>query len=258
MKIATYNVNGMRSAIKDGVLDWIVENDIDVVCVQETKTHPGSLPLLLLNSIGYKHHWHPAKRKGYSGVATFSKVEPTKVYKGIGLEDYDVEGRVIRTDFDDITIFNCYFPNGGSGAPRQAYKMRFLNDFQNCIERLLEERPNVIVVGDYNIAHKKIDIFNSARNNGKSGFMPEEREWFDGWLNCGFVDSFRQLHPEEVSYTWWRTTQFARESNMGWRLDYQCVSDALAHRVKSVSHDHTAFHSDHCPVILDLDVPATG
>lgn len=254
MKIVTYNVNGVRSAIEKGLVEWIEENDFDVVCLQETKSHPGNVPVLLIESIGYKHHWHSARRKGYSGVATFSKVEPTKIYKGLGLEEYDNEGRVIRTDFGDLTILNCYFPNGGSGPERQAFKMQFLDDFLHWVEQLREERENVIVVGDYNIAHTRIDINDPVRNKNSSGFKPEERDWMTRWFESGFVDAFRSLHPDEVSYTWWRTTQFARKTNKGWRLDYQSVADSIADNIQSATHMHDALHSDHCPVLLEIDL----
>ena len=252
MKIVSYNVNGIRSAFRKGLLEWIEDNDFDVVCVQETKSQPDAAPTMLLESLGYRHFWHPAERKGYSGVATICKRQPDKVYEGIGIPKYDQEGRVLRTDFGDITIINCYFPNGGQGAERQAFKLQFLDDFQHWIEPLLEERPNMIVLGDYNIAHQKIDINSPQRNKAKSGFLPEEREWFSSWLDSGFVDSFRHLHPDEVSYTWWRVTQFARKTNKGWRLDYQCVSDELASRIQTAEHMHDAQHSDHCPVLLEL------
>ena len=151
IKIVTYNVNGVRSAIKKGLLEWIEENDFDIVCLQETKAHRGSVPTLLIDSLGYKHCWHSAQRKGYSGVATFSKQTPTKIYRGLGIEKYDLEGRVIRTDFDGWTLLNCYFPNGGSGPERHTYKMKFLDDFFYWVQNLREEHPNVVVVGDYNI-----------------------------------------------------------------------------------------------------------
>ena len=254
MKIVSYNVNGVRSAIEKGLVDWIDENQFDVVCLQETKAHSGSVPVLLIESLGYHHHWHSAKRKGYSGVATFTKTKPTKVYKGMGIEKYDDEGRVIRTDLGDLTISNCYFPNGGSGPERQRFKMTFLDDFFYWVENLREERPNIIVVGDYNIAHQKIDINDPVRNKNSSGFKPEERAWMTQWFESGFVDAFRKLSPDEVSYTWWRTTQFARKTNKGWRLDYQSVSDAIEHGIESVTHMHDAHHSDHCPVELVINL----
>ena len=254
MKIVSYNVNGVRSALEKGLVDWIDEHQFDVVCLQETKAHSGSVPVLLIESLGYHHHWHSAKRKGYSGVATFTKEKPTKVYKGLGIPKYDDEGRVIRTDLGDLTILNCYFPNGGSGPERQQFKMSFLDDFLHWVENLREERPNVIVVGDYNIAHQKIDINDPIRNKNSSGFKPEERAWMTQWFESGFVDAFRKLHPDEVSYTWWRTTQFARKTNKGWRLDYQSVSDTIEHGIESVTHMHDAYHSDHCPVELVIEI----
>jgi len=226
MKIVSYNVNGVRSALEKGLCDWIEENQFDVVCLQETKAHSGSVPVLLIESLGYHHHWHSAKRKGYSGGATFTKLKPSKVCKGLGGEKYDNEGRVIRTDLGELTILNCYFPNGGSGPERQKYKMDFLDDFLHWVDNLRQERPNIIVVGDYNIAHQKIDINDPVGNKNSSGFKPEERAWMT-----------------------------ARKTNKGWRLDYQSVSDSIEHGIKSVTHMHDAHHSDHCPVelVIDLD-----
>jgi exodeoxyribonuclease-3 len=254
MKIVTYNVNGIRSAIEKGLVDWIADHGFDIVCLQEVKAHRGSVPMLLFDAIGYQSCWHSAQRKGYSGVATFSKTAPTRTFQGLGIEKYDLEGRVIRTDFGELTILNCYFPNGGSGPERQAYKMDFLRDFQTSVENLLEERPNIIVVGDYNIAHHDIDINDPVRNRNQSGFLPVERDWMTEWFAGGFVDAFRSCHPTETSYTWWRTTQFARKSNKGWRLDYQSVSDHIADKIVDVTHLHDAFHSDHCPVLLEIDL----
>ena len=203
----------------------------------------------------YQHFWHPAERKGYSGVATFCKRDPDRFFDGIGIRKYDDEGRVQRLDIGDLTIINSYFPNGGRGAERQQFKMQFLDDFQHWVEQLLENRLNIIVLGDFNIAHQNIDINSPQRNHSKSGFLPEERAWFSGWLDSGFVDAFRHYHPNSTSYTWWRVTQDARKSNKGWRLDYQCVSDNLINLVHTVRHMHEAHHSDHCPVFLELKQP---
>lgn len=253
-KIISYNVNGIRSAVRKGLLDWIDEQDADIVCLQETKAGSDAVPTLLIESLGYKHYWHPAHRRGYSGVATFTKVEPAKVFYGFGIDDFTVEGRVLRTDFQDWTLLNVYFPNGGSGEERQTFKMRFLDSFLASVQTLRESRPNVIVVGDYNIAHEKIDLNDPGRNKNTSGFKPEERAWMSDWVESGMIDSFRQLHKIEVSYTWWRVTQAARESNKGWRLDYQCVSDSIAHKITRVDHLHDAMHSDHCPVMMEIDL----
>ena len=255
MKITSYNVNGIRSAIRKGLLEWIEDHDFDIICIQETKSRPDAAPTLLLESLGYHHFWHPAEKKGYSGVATFCKHEPSRVFEGLGIAKYDAEGRVLRTDFGELTLLNCYFPNGGSGPERQRFKMQFLDDFQHWVEQLLEDRPNIIAAGDFNIAHQSIDINSPQRNHSKSGFLPEEREWFSRWLESGFVDAFRHVHPQQTSYTWWRVTQYARKTNKGWRLDYQCVSDNLVPRIESVAHLQQAEHSDHCPVMLKLNWP---
>ena len=252
LKIVSYNINGIRSAIRKGLVDWLDDNDFDIVCFQETKAFQGSVPVLLFESLGYRHYWHSAKRKGYSGVATLTRIPPTKVHQGLGIEKYDCEGRVLRTDFDDWTLFNCYFPNGGSGEERHRYKMEFLDDFFCWLEAFREEQPNIVVVGDYNIAHHKIDIHDPVRNQHKSGFRLEERERLSQWFSTGWVDSFRHLYPDQVSYTWWRQTQFARSVDKGWRLDYQSVTDEMADRIRTVAHLHDAFHSDHCPVVMEL------
>jgi exodeoxyribonuclease-3 len=254
MKIVTYNVNGVRSAIEKGLIEWIEQNDFDVVCLQETKAHSGSVPVLLIESLGYRHHWHSARRKGYSGVATFSKIGPGLIQKGIGTEEVDIEGRVIRTDIGDVTILNCYFPNGGSGPERQSFKMQFLEDFYRWVQDLRRERPNLIVVGDYNIAFQDIDLSTADRKTHTSGFLPEERQWLGKWFSSGFVDAFRRVHPDEVSFTWWPATSYGRPLDKGWRIDYQCVSESIADRIRSVTHMQDAFHSDHCPVLLEIDL----
>ena len=252
MKIVTYNVNGVRSAIEKGLVEWLDQNDFDVVCLQETKAHSGSVPVLLIESLGYRHHWHSAKRKGYSGVATFSKSKPSRIDKGMGIPEFDDEGRVLRTDFGDLTILNCYFPNGGSGPVRQTFKMEFLREFHQWVEALRTERPNLIVVGDYNIAHTNIDVSNPERKDHVSGFLPEERRWMTQWFEAGFVDAFRQLHPTEPSYTWWQASPSGRQLDRGWRLDYQSVSTPIAASIDSAIHLHDVVHSDHCPVLLEI------
>jgi exodeoxyribonuclease-3 len=254
MNIVSYNVNGIRAAIAKGLLDWIDEHPFDIVCVQETKAHSGSVPVLLIESLGYQHHWHSAKRKGYSGVATFSKQRPTLIEKGMGIPEFDDEGRVLRTDFGELTVVNCYFPNGSSRPERQAYKMRFLQTFAAWVEELQHQRPNLIVVGDFNIARQAIDVYQSARHQGSSGFLPEEREWLQRWLDTGFVDAFRKLHPLEISYSWWSNRGSARENNQGWRIDYQAVSQHLGNSIRAVSHLRETIHSDHCPVLLEIDL----
>lgn len=246
--LISYNINGIRAAIEKGLLAWISANDFDVMCFQEIKALEDQLDLSAFAQMGYRWSWHPAEKKGYSGVATFSKQEPTKVVMGMGIERYDAEGRVLRTDFDDWTLLNCYFPSGTSGDERQAVKMDFLADFLNWVKELKAERPNLIVVGDYNIAHNEIDIHDPVRNKKSSGFLPEERSWLTEWFAEGFSDAFRQLHPNKTAYSWWSYRANARINNKGWRIDYQSITEGLRPRLLEAGHLPDALHSDHCPV----------
>ena len=254
MEIVSYNVNGIRAASKKGLVDWLAANPIDILCVQETKAQAEQVDKVPFEELGYTHHWHSAEKKGYSGVATFSKKNPDKVVEGCGIEKYDREGRILRTDFGDWSLLNCYFPSGTSGDERQAFKMEFLDDFYNWIEDLRKERPNLIIVGDYNIAHQEIDIHDPVRNKKSSGFLPEERAWMTKWLNNGFTDVFRTLNPEMVQYSWWSYRAGARARNKGWRIDYQSVSDPLKDKLQAAYQMTDAVHSDHCPVYLKIDL----
>lgn len=255
MKIVSYNVNGIRAAIRKGLPDWLAANDFDIVCVQETKAEPEQVDMQLLEDLGYQHYWHSAtRRKGYSGVLTLTRHTPDRVVAGCGLEVYDCEGRILRTDFGDTTLLNCYFPSGTSGEERQSVKMQFLDDFYRFAEELRQERPHLIVVGDYNIAHQEIDIHDPVRNKRTTGFLPEEREWMSKWFAAGFTDVFRYLNPEKVEYSWWSMRQGARQNNKGWRIDYQSVSDSLRDRLRAARHLSDAVHSDHCPVFLEIDL----
>jgi len=226
-RIISYNINGIRAGIKKGLVDWMKEQDFDIVCFQETKARPEQVETHEFEALGYHHYWHSAEKKGYSGVATFSKREPDDVIIGCGLEKYDREGRILRTDFGDVTLLNCYFPSGSSGDERQGFKMEFLADFFRWIEELKAERPNLIIVGDYNIAHTEIDIHDPVRNKKSSGFLPEERAWLTQWFNSGFTDVYRHLNPEKIQYSWWSYRANARNNNKGWRIDYQSVSAPL-------------------------------
>ncbi len=256
MKIATYNVNGIRAALRKGLGGWAAEQDIDILCLQETKASAEQVDLEDLKLAGYEHAaWHSAtSKKGYSGVLTLSKRAPDTVVEGCNLDVYDCEGRVIRTDHDDLTILNCYFPNGGQGEHRQDYKYRFLDDFLNFVKELQVTRPNLLVVGDYNIAHEEIDLHAPKRNETNTGFLPDERAWMTRWFReTGFVDAFRHLHPEKVAYSWWSYRANARNNNKGWRIDYHSYPEALAHRIKQVEHLNDAMHSDHCPILIELN-----
>lgn len=252
--IVSYNVNGIRAAVKKGFLDFVKEHDFDIVCVQETKAQPEQGPLQELDQMGYHHHWHSAIKKGYSGVATFSKNAPDKVVVGCGIDRFDCEGRILRTDFGELTLLNCYFPSGTSGEERQAFKYEFLDDFYDYINELKKERPKLIIVGDYNIAHTEIDIHNPKGNKNNSGFLPEERAWMTKWFANGFTDAYRYLNPEKVEYSWWSYRANARNNNKGWRIDYQSVSDNLRHQLVKSYHLVDDKHSDHCGVLLQLSL----
>ncbi|NJC26342.1 exodeoxyribonuclease III [Neolewinella antarctica] len=255
MKIATYNVNGIRAALKKGLAEWTAATAPDVLCIQETKAHEEQVDMAELKALGYVHQqWHSAtSRKGYSGVLTLSKVVPDYVQLGFGNEKYDREGRVVRTDFGDLTIFNCYFPNGGQGDERQNFKYEFLDDFLAHILELQKSRPGILVVGDYNIAHNEIDLHSPKTNHKNTGFLPDERKWMTEWFDkTGFIDTYRHLYPEGEAYSWWSYRANARNNDKGWRIDYHSLSPSHANRLVDVVHLKDALHSDHCPILLTL------
>ena len=254
LKIISYNVNGIRAAMKKGLDEWIGSEKPDVLCVQETKAYKEQVNTQAFEDLGYHQYWHSAQKKGYSGVAIFSKVEPDNVVEGFDIEKYDAEGRMIRADFGDWTLLNCYFPSGTSGDIRQDFKMEFLDDIYNWMHELRKERPNLILVGDYNIAHNEIDIHNPKGNKNNSGFLPEERDWMSKWFESGFTDAFRSLNPEKVEYSWWSYRANARANNKGWRIDYQSVTDNLKGKLVSARQLNEAKHSDHCPVMVEIDL----
>ncbi|MFC2152171.1 exodeoxyribonuclease III [Bacteroidota bacterium] len=252
-KIFSYNVNGIRAAINKGFIEWLKKANPDIISIQETKAHKEQVETNLLDELGYKHYWFSAEKKGYSSVAIFSKNEPNNVYTGIGLEKYDIEGRTIRADFGDITLINSYFPSGTTGTVRQEYKMEYLSDFQKYIDKLKEERPKIIVSGDFNICHKPIDINHPERHKKTSGFLPEEREWVDQFVASGFIDTFREFNKEPEQYSWWSYRAGSRIKNLGWRIDYHMISEALQPQLKNASILQDVHHSDHCPVAIEVD-----
>lgn len=251
-KIISYNVNGIRAAISKGLLDWIKATDADILCIQETKAQPDQVPLFDIEALGYRSYWYSAEKKGYSGVAILSRQEPDHVAYGMGIEKYDREGRFLRADFGDISVVSVYHPSGSSGDERQAFKMEWLADFQDYIETLKKERPKLILSGDYNICHKPIDIHDPIRNATSSGFLPEEREWMSGFLDSGFIDTFRLFNKEPQQYTWWSYRANARAKNLGWRIDYHMASSPVESRLKSAAILPDVVHSDHCPVVLEI------
>ena len=253
MKIVSYNVNGIRAALKKGFAEWMEAGAFDIVCLQETKAHPDQVDKSFLAELGYQHHWVSAQKKGYSGVAIFSKKAPDNVVEGCGVEEFDSEGRVIRADFGELTVVNIYFPSGTSGGPRQEVKYRFLDHIYTWAEELRKERPNLIILGDYNIAHTEMDIHNPKSNKNSSGFLPEERAWMTKWFGNGFTDSFRHLNPEQVQYSWWSYRANARANNKGWRIDYIAISENLTNQAKYAQQLTDVKHSDHCPVLVELE-----
>ena len=254
MRIVSYNVNGIRSAISKGFINWLEQAKPDVVCLQEIKATPEQLPLLDFELAGYPYHyWYPATKKGYSGVAILSKVKPNNVVYGTGIEHMDFEGRTVRVDFDDFSVMSLYLPSG-TNIERLNHKFMFMDDFQNYINTLKIEIPNLIICGDYNICHEAIDIHDPIRNAKVSGFLPAERSWLDIFLKNGFIDSFRHLNKEPGHYSWWTVrVKTARTDNKGWRIDYCLVSEPLRDRIKRALILPDAKHSDHCPVLVDIE-----
>ena len=254
MKIVSYNVNGIRAAIKKGLIDWLTEYPVDVFCVQETKANKEDVDLSLFTALGYHVSWYSAQKKGYSGVAIFSKTKPDKVTFGNGYYLSDFEGRVVRVDMGDLTIVNAYFPSGTSGDERQSYKYQWLDEMHLWLQQLRKERPNIILAGDYNIAYRDIDIHDPKGNKKSSGFLPEEKQWMESFLEAGWVDSFRKINPTTVgAYSWWsQRFPSVRLQNKGWRIDYLFTTDAIADRINDASILPLIKHSDHCPIVLDL------
>jgi exodeoxyribonuclease-3 len=252
MKIISYNLNGIRSALGKGFGQWLQQNDFDIVCVQELKAMKDQVDTSLFDHLGYYQQWHSAEKKGYSGVAIFSKQQPDEVIIGCGNNEYDKEGRVIAARFGDLMVVNTYFPSGSSGDVRQDVKMKFLNDYLPFIQKLKKTYPKTIIAGDYNICHKPIDIHDPKGNKDSSGFLPEEREWMDKFFDLGFTDSFRFFNQQPHQYSWWSFRANARNNNKGWRIDYINSSQELDVHLKSAQILPDIKHSDHCPVMLEL------
>ena len=252
-RILSYNVNGIRSAIGKGLFDFLVEVNPDIVCFQETKAQLGQMHELEFEKLGYHPFAFSAEKRGYSGVAIFSKLEPDLVVYGMNNEKYDNEGRVIRADFGDISVISVYFPSGTTGGIRQAFKMDFLSDFQNYLTELRKTRSKLIISGDYNICRLWIDIHNPEKQQDTSGFLPEEREWFANFVEDGYVDSFREFDQEKHQYSWWSYRAGARQNNKGWRIDYHMITSNLKDKLVNAKILPMAVHSDHCPVLVDVD-----
>ena len=252
MKILSWNVNGVRAVQKKGFLDWLQVESPDILGLQETKAHPEQLDIFLLNPPGYHTYWSRPEKKGYSGVAILSKEKPKNVSFGYEGARFDSEGRVVRADYDDFTFLSIYFPNGKAREERLQYKLDFYAETMTYIKKLKKKQPRIIISGDYNTAHKEIDLARPKENADVSGFLPIERAWLDDWVNAGHVDIFRKFNQESNQYTWWDMKSFARERNVGWRIDYHFVTEALADDVKSAWNMTEKTGSDHCPIAIEL------
>ena len=253
MKILSWNVNGIRAAYKKGFVEFIEREDPDILGVQETKAFPDQCEPALIKPAERLSYWSSAKRKGYSGVATFVKEKPLSVNHGLGHEAYDSEGRIVITEHPDFTFYNIYFVNGGSGPERHDFKQKFLKDLNAHLHPQVKAGKPIIVAGDFNVAHREIDIYDPVRLAGESGFLPEERAWFDSFLDLGFVDTFRHFHPTmRDRYTWWSYVERGRLGNRGWRIDYICTTKNLLSRLKRAEILDNQMGSDHCPCLLEL------
>jgi exodeoxyribonuclease-3 len=253
MRIISYNVNGIRAAIKKGLLEWLATDPADVVCLQETKATEADVDIKALEALGFTHHWFSAQKKGYSGVAIFSKIKPTSVFTGTGHAMSDAEGRVIHALFGDVLLINAYFPSGTSGDERQTYKYQWLTEMEGYLTELRKKYNKIVLCGDYNIAHHDIDIHDPKGNKKSSGFLPEEREWMSRFLSNGWIDTFRKFHPEPHCYSWWsQRFPSVRLNNKGWRIDYITVTTALNDQLTDAAILPDVKHSDHCPVYANI------
>lgn len=254
MKIISYNVNGIRSAMTKGFVQWLQSTSPDVLCLQEIKIAREDFDPKPFEALGYVTNIFPAEKKGYSGVAVFSKTKPDNVVEGTGNKDYDREGRNLRIDIGDISIMSAYFPSGTTGDERQGIKMQYLDFFFDYIQQLQKERNKLLVCGDYNICHREIDIHNPVSNKDTSGFKPEERAWMEKFFKSGFIDTFRHFNPQPHEYSWWSFRANARANNKGWRIDYIAATDNLKKQLLEARMYQDVKHSDHCPVYCKISI----
>lgn len=253
MKLISYNVNGIRSAMNKGFVDWLKAENPDVIGLQEIKAQEKDIDATIFQDLGYELYWFPAVKKGYSGVAIFTKVKPKSINYGMGINKYDDEGRMIRADFEDFSFISSYFPSGTTGDVRQDFKYEFLDDVFGYMQDLKKQNPKLILSGDYNICHKPIDIHNPISNKNSSGFLPEERAWMDKFTESGFIDTFRHFNGDPHQYTWWSFRANSRAKNLGWRIDYHMATKELQNKLKSAVILQQVQHSDHCPIVLEIN-----
>ncbi|MDD4594435.1 MULTISPECIES: exodeoxyribonuclease III [unclassified Methanobrevibacter] len=254
LELISWNVNGIRAIHRKGFIDWLSENKPDIISIQETKAQIDQLPKKLINIPDYTSYFNSAERKGYSGVATYSQIKPKNVINGMGIEKFDTEGRLLRIDYDEFTLLNIYYPNGGSGEERLQYKLDFYDAFLDYANKLRDEGTNLVICGDLNTAHNPIDLARPKANEEVSGFLPIEREWVSKFLSNGYVDTFREFNQEPDQYTWWSYRTKARDRNVGWRLDYFFVNEEFLDKVVDSYILSDVMGSDHCPIGLKLDL----
>ncbi|MCO6497239.1 MAG: exodeoxyribonuclease III [Chitinophagaceae bacterium] len=253
MRIITYNVNGIRAAIRKGFIDWLKTDPADIICVQEIKAQESDIDRSLFEAAGYQPYFYSAEKKGYSGVGILTKLTPDRIKMGNGNEQSDNEGRILQADFGDLTVISAYFPSGTSGDERQTYKYQWLDEFFDYLKKLRKKRKQLVICGDYNIAHKEIDIHNPKSNKNSSGFLPEERAWMDKLFANGFIDTFRKVNQQPHQYTWWhQLRKSTRLENKGWRIDYISVTDNLESHIHDAEIYPMVQHSDHCPMAVTL------
>ncbi|MGE4130349.1 MAG: exodeoxyribonuclease III [Bdellovibrionales bacterium] len=254
MKIVTWNVNGLRAVAQKGLLEFWQQESPDLLCLQETKCHPDQVDFAAIPPKGWSGYWSAAQKAGYSGTATFSKTAAESFRPGIGIKKFDAEGRVVETRFRDFTLLNIYFPNGGSGQERHQFKQEFLRRLAEETNRRIKSGEALIVVGDFNVAYMDTDVYDPKALSKESGFLPEERQWMRNWLESGFIDCYRYIHPDKTdAFTWWAYYENARVSNRGWRIDHICISRNLESRLKSATILDSQEGSDHCPVLVELE-----
>jgi exodeoxyribonuclease III len=252
MRLYSFNVNGIRSVLSKGFVEWLINEKPDFICLQEIKATPAQFDTSVFEKLGYYCFWFPADKPGYSGVAVLTWQKPLNVFYGMDIRSFDIEGRLIRTDFSNFSVISVYFPSGTSGDTRQQVKMDFLEEFEKYVLHLKSDQPNLIISGDLNIAHTEKDINYPKKHTKVSGFLPEEREWFTQFLSKGFIDSFREFNNMPEQYSWWTYRSGARGKNLGWRIDYHLVSKSLKERLVNAAIHPEVIFSDHCPVSIDI------
>ncbi len=255
LRMVSWNVNGIRAVTKKGFLSWFYDLSPDILCLQETKANPNQLTEELTDPEGYHAVFSSADKKGYSGVAIYSRVKPREVSE-MGIERFDNEGRVLQAFYDDFVLITAYFPNSQDKGKRLDYKLDFCTEMAGLCSRLTSEGTPVVLCGDYNIAHKPIDLARPRENEGNAGYLPEERAWMDEFLKNGFHDTFRIYEQDGGHYSWWSYVTRGRERNVGWRLDYHCVNEHALPAVVAAGISNEVMGSDHCPVTVDLDLGA--